>query len=82
MRSKQETNAIISLVLGLLSLPVPLIGWLLGMIAVSYARRAMKRMVPDDPKRWYATLGMVCGIIGIVMDIGIVIVALIVFIFL
>lgn len=82
MNGNQETNAVISLVLGVLSLPVPLFGWLLGIVAVSYARASMKGMSTENPKRWYAVTGMVCGIIGVVMDVAIVLIAILIFIFL
>ncbi|ANC70223.1 MULTISPECIES: hypothetical protein [Salimicrobium] len=82
MKEIHESKAVTSMVLGLISLPVPLIGWLLGIFAVAYARPALKSISYDNPKRWYAVTGMVCGILGIVMDVSIVLIALIIFFFL
>ncbi|WP_347861008.1 hypothetical protein U0355_09920 [Salimicrobium sp. PL1-032A] len=81
MKREGESEAVLSLVLGLLSIPLPLIGWILGFFAIGYARKAMRKMDERDPKRWYAVAGLVAGIGGIVMDIGILIAALLVYVF-
>ncbi|SDJ11115.1 hypothetical protein [Salimicrobium halophilum] len=82
MKREEESKAVTSLVLGLLSLPVPLLGWLLGLLAIGYARAAMRKMDERNPKRWYAVAGIVSGVVGIVMDLGIVLIALIIYLFL
>ena len=59
------TRGTAALVLGILSLPFSmcLVGWIFGILAILYSRRAAKGVGP-------ALFGRVFGIIGIVLSVG------------
>ncbi|MDQ0350306.1 uncharacterized membrane protein YidH (DUF202 family) [Alkalibacillus filiformis] len=55
-----------SLTLGILSILVPLIGFVLGVVGVITSKKAQKAY---EKKDGLATSGMVCSIIGIVIQL-------------
>ncbi|MEI3607340.1 DUF4190 domain-containing protein [Pseudogracilibacillus sp. SE30717A] len=77
-----NTNAIIALVLGILSLVIPWVGFILGIIAIVYYVKAKKAIkVTNEKGNGMALAGLICGIIGILAQI-LIILSFIFFIFL
>ncbi|NEW07579.1 DUF4190 domain-containing protein [Paenibacillus sp. SYP-B3998] len=65
MSSVTNGKAIASMVLGILSIVIPYIGFILGIIAIVFSRIAAKEIrLRGDQGRGFATTGLVCGIIG------------------
>lgn len=64
--NKENNNAIISLVLGILSIMIPLIGLILGIIGLIFANKALNKTsnISEGNKK-YAVAGKVCSIVGI-----------------
>lgn len=72
MVQETETNreSIISLTLGILSIIVPAIGLVLGIIGVVLSRTATKGIAKrNENGRGLAILGLVCSIVGIVIQV-------------
>lgn len=72
MAEKSETNnnSIISLTLGILSIIIPLIGLLLGVLGAVFSRKAKKQITKTTENGMgLATFGMICSIVGIVIQI-------------
>jgi uncharacterized membrane protein len=72
MVEKSETNSksIISLTLGILSIIVPFIGFVLGIIGVVLSRIATKEISKrNENGRGLAISGMICSIVGIVIQL-------------
>lgn len=71
MGEKPEVNShsIISLTLGILSIIIPLLGFILGVMGVIFSRKATKEMVKTNGiGRGLAVSGMICSIVGIVIQ--------------
>ena len=71
MAEKSETNnnSIISLTLGILSIIIPLIGLLLGVLGAVFSRKAKKQIAKTNENGMgLATSGMICSIVGIVIQ--------------
>ena len=63
--SKTNSKAIVALVLGILSIVIPYIGLLFGIVAIVFASMAFKEIrLRQEQGRGMAVAGMVCGIIG------------------
>jgi hypothetical protein len=61
-----NSNAVISLTLGILSLSTPYIGLILGIIGIVYAKKAKKEMaLTDKTSRGLAHSGFICSVIGL-----------------
>lgn len=63
-----------ALVLGILSLVIPYVGWILGIIALVQAKTA-KRAIQQNPSlqgQGMATAGKVMGIISLIIWLGVV----------
>lgn len=72
MVEKNETNSksIISLTLGILSIIVPFIGLVLGIIGVVFSRIATKEIAKrNENGRGLAISGLICSIVGIVIQV-------------
>jgi len=81
-QSKQETNrkAVASMVMGILSLIIPYVGLILGILAIVYARKASKEIEnTGQAGKGFATAGLVTGIIGTALYAIFIIVAVIAF---
>lgn len=62
---KTNGKAIAALVLGILSLVIPYVGLILGIIAIVFASKAMREVSrTNEGGRGMAIAGLVCGIIG------------------
>ena len=73
-----NTNAIISLIMGVLSLIFfPLIGWVFGIIGIIYAGKSLRELKETrDKGQNLAEIGRVCSIIGLALSLLTVIVAI------
>ncbi|GLX68036.1 DUF4190 domain-containing protein [Paenibacillus glycanilyticus] len=66
--SKTNNKSIVALILGILSLLVTGVGFVLGIIAIVFAKKALNEIkVSGEQGNGFATAGLVCGIIGTVM---------------
>ncbi|ASV67384.1 DUF4190 domain-containing protein [Cytobacillus sp. FSL W7-1323] len=69
-QQKTNTKAVVSLTLGILSLLVPFIGFLLGIISIVFGRLSAKEILQTGEKgKSLATAGLICGIIGIILTV-------------
>lgn len=59
-------SAIAALVLGILSVVIPYVGFIIGIIAIVISSKALKQIPPHAPggARGMAIAGLVCGIVG------------------
>ncbi len=65
-RTKTNSPAIISLILGILSILVPVIGGPLGVIGVVFSRKAVKEISQTKEEgRGLAPAGLICSVVGI-----------------
>lgn len=81
---RKDTNgqAIASMVLGILSLIIPYIGFILGIIAIVLSRRASREIqYTGQNGKGFATAGLVCGIIGTAIYAVVIVFALLVGLF-
>ena len=72
MSDNNQTNnsAVISLTVGILSLFIPFIGLILGIIGIVFSRKAVKQMnKTNENGRGLATAGLICSIVGIIMQL-------------
>ncbi len=69
---KNETNnkAIVSVIFGILSIVIPFIGLILGVIGIIFSRKATIEIIQTNQNgRVLATLSMICSVIGIVIQL-------------
>ena len=69
---KNETNnkAIVSVIFGILSIVIPFIGLILGVIGIIFSRKATIEIIQTNQNgRILATLSMICSVIGIVIQL-------------
>lgn len=65
-----NSNASVSLAMGILSIVVPFLGLIIGSMGVAYSRRAGKEIaVSGETGGRLATSGFVCSIIGICLQV-------------
>lgn len=65
----ENNNAIISLVLGILSIMIPVFGLVLGIIGLIYASKALNKASGiSEENRKYAVAGKVCSIVGVCLQ--------------
>jgi len=65
-----NTNSIISLTVGILSLFIPFIGLILGVIGIVYSRKAVKQInKTDENGTGLAIAGQVCSIVGVIVQL-------------
>lgn len=63
--SKTNTKSIVSLVLGILSIIIPYLGFLIGIVAIVFASLSFKEIrMRMEQGKGLAVAGLVCGIIG------------------
>ena len=69
-KTQTNSNSVISLTLGILSILIPFIGLILGIIGVVVSRKATKEiMKTNDGGRVLATSGLICSVVGIIIQI-------------
>lgn len=69
---KSETNnkSVVSLTLGILSIVVPLVGLVLGVLGVVFSKIATKEILKTkESGKGLATSGLICSVIGIVIQL-------------
>jgi hypothetical protein len=72
MSDKNQTNnsSVISLTVGILSLFIPFIGLILGIIGIVFSRKAVKQMnKTNENGKGLATAGLICSIVGIIFQV-------------
>jgi hypothetical protein len=72
MSEKNQTNnsSVISLTVGILSLFIPFIGLILGIIGIVFSRKAVKQInQTNENGRGLATAGLICSIVGIILQL-------------
>lgn len=72
MVEKNETNSnsIISLTLGILSILIPFLGLVLGVIGVVVSRKASKEIVKtNEGGRGLTISGLICNVVGIIIQL-------------
>lgn len=80
MESTPKTNgkAVTALVLGILSIVVPYIGFILGIIAIIFGKNAMAEIrSTHESGHGLALTGLICGIVGVAIY-GLIIILLII----
>lgn len=77
MVEKTQTNnskSVISLTLGILSILIPYIGLILGVIGVVVSRKATKEIVKTgEGGNGLATSGLICSVVGIIIQLFLVV---------
>ena len=77
MVEKTQTNnskSVISLTLGILSILIPHIGLILGVIGIVVSRKATKEIVKtDEGGSGLATSGLICSVVGIIIQLFLVV---------
>jgi hypothetical protein len=72
MSEKNQTNnsSVISLTVGILSLLIPFIGFILGIIGVVFSRKAVKQInTTNESGKGLATTGLICSIVGLILQL-------------
>ncbi|MFZ0446308.1 MAG: DUF4190 domain-containing protein [Bacillus sp. (in: firmicutes)] len=73
MVEKTQTNnskSVVSLTLGILSILIPHIGLILGVIGIIVSRKATKEIVKtDEGGSGLATSGLICSVVGIIIQL-------------
>jgi hypothetical protein len=72
MSDKNQTNnsSVISLTVGILSLFIPFIGLILGIIGIVFSRKAVKQInKTNENGKGLATAGLICSIVGIIIQV-------------
>jgi hypothetical protein len=77
MVEKTQTNnskSVVSLTLGILSILIPHIGLILGVIGIVVSRKATKEIVKtDEGGSGLATSGLICSVVGIIIQLFLVV---------
>lgn len=65
-KTQTNSNAIVGLVLGILSLIIPVIGFILGVVGIVMSRKAVNEIKEtNEGGKGIATAGFVCSIVGV-----------------
>ncbi|NRD79864.1 DUF4190 domain-containing protein [Bacillus sp. BRMEA1] len=68
-KTEANGNPVVSLTLGILSIIIPMIGLILGVIGVIFSRKATKEIAKSYGNgRGFAVSGLICSIVGIVIQ--------------
>lgn len=69
-KKQTNTNAVIALILGIASIFLPFIGFISGIVGIVFSRKATKEIrVSNEPGSGMATAGLICSIIGIILNV-------------
>ncbi len=76
---QMNTNAVVSLTMGILSLLFfPFIGWILGIIGLVYSNRSLREIENTKEKgKNLAVAGKVCSIVGITFSLLLIIIVIV-----
>ena len=65
-----NNNSVISLTVGILSLFIPFLGLILGVIGIVYSRIAAKQInITNGKGTGLATAGLICSIVGVIIQL-------------
>ncbi|WP_019412795.1 DUF4190 domain-containing protein [Paenisporosarcina sp. TG20] len=68
-KNQINSSSVISLTLGILSILIPFIGLILGIIGVVFSRKAEKEiLITDEGGRGLSTAGFICSVVGIIIQ--------------
>ncbi|MEJ9229693.1 DUF4190 domain-containing protein [Peribacillus butanolivorans] len=77
-----NSKAIVSLILGILSLLIPFIGIILGILGLIFASKSKKEMAQSgEAGNGLVTAGKICSIIGIILNVITILIFLVLFFF-
>lgn len=69
-----NSKSVVSLTLGILSILIPHIGLILGVIGIVVSRKATKEIVKtDEGGSGLATSGLICSVVGIIIQLFLVV---------
>jgi hypothetical protein len=69
-KTQTNSNSVVSLTLGILSILIPFIGLLTGIAGVVVSRKATKEIVKtNEGGKGLATSGLICSVVGIIIQI-------------
>ncbi|NIK12367.1 DUF4190 domain-containing protein [Alkalibacillus almallahensis] len=72
-KTKTNSNSVISLTIGILSILIPFIGLFLGVFGVVTSRKAIKEIEKNrEDGRGLANSGLICSSVGIVIQLFVV----------
>ncbi|MES1040032.1 DUF4190 domain-containing protein [Peribacillus simplex] len=79
---RSNSKAIVSLIMGVLSLFIPFIGIILGILGLIFASKSKKEMkVTGESGDGLVTAGKVCSIVGIILNVLLILIFLVFFYF-
>ncbi|MBO0960044.1 DUF4190 domain-containing protein [Neobacillus sp. MM2021_6] len=68
--SQTNNSSVVALTVGILSLFIPFLGLILGIIGIVFSRIAVKQMnITNENGRGLATAGLICSIVGIIIQL-------------
>lgn len=68
-KTQTNSNSVISLTLGVLSILIPYIGLILGVVGVVVSRKATKEIAKtNEGGSGLATSGLICSVVGIIIQ--------------
>lgn len=71
---KTNSNAIVTLTLGILSIVIPLLGFVLGIIGIILYRKGKKEMdETNEIGKGLAVSGLICSVVGIFIQLLVII---------
>ncbi|MGG4268185.1 DUF4190 domain-containing protein [Peribacillus simplex] len=75
-----NSKAIVSLILGVLSLLIPFIGIILGILGLIFASKSKKEInLTGESGKGLVTAGKVCSIIGIILNVIVILIFVVFF---
>ncbi|MCK1982923.1 MULTISPECIES: DUF4190 domain-containing protein [Peribacillus] len=79
---RSNSKAIVSLIMGVLSLFIPFIGIILGILGLIFASKSKKEIkVTGESGDGLVTAGKVCSIVGIILNVLVILIFLVFFYF-
>ncbi|MED3622970.1 DUF4190 domain-containing protein [Neobacillus thermocopriae] len=70
VQNQINNSSVVSITVGILSLFIPFIGLILGIIGIVFSRKAVKQINnTNESGKALATVGFICSIVGIVFQI-------------
>ncbi|MBK5441932.1 MULTISPECIES: DUF4190 domain-containing protein [unclassified Peribacillus] len=79
---QSNSKAIVSLIMGILSLLIPFIGIILGILGLIFASKSKKEMAQSGESGiGLVTAGKICSIIGIILNVIMILIFLVLFFF-
>lgn len=71
--NRTNSNSISSLILGIFSIIIPFIGFILGVIGIVFSRKARKEIIiTDENGLGLATIGLVFSVVGVIIQLWVI----------